>query len=145
MNAYFSTEMRRFNHLLNEIDSAYHEMSMKLGMSDSAMIILYTICESGDSCPLLEICRKSGIRKQTINSAIRKLEAEGIVYLEMADAKKKIVCLTKQGRQPAERTAMRMIEAENEIFASWPKEDVDKYLELTKRFMEALKEKTKEL
>ena len=145
MNAYFSTEMRRFNHLLNEIDSAYHEMSLKLGMSDSAMIILYTICECGVSCPLLEICRKSGIRKQTINSAIRKLEAEGIVYLEMADAKKKIVCLTKQGRQLAERTAMRMIEAENEIFASWPKEDVDKYLELTKRFMEALKEKTKEL
>lgn len=145
MNNYFSTEMRRFNHLLHEIDSAYHEMSMKLGLSDSAMIILYTICERGDSCPLLELCRRSGISKQTINSAIRKLETEGIVYLEMADAKKKIVCLTQQGRQLAERTAVRMIEAENEIFASWPKEDVEQYLELTKRFEEALREKTKAL
>ena len=38
-----------------------------------------------------------------------------------------------------------MIEAENEILASWSKEDVEKYLELTERFLSALKVKAKEI
>ena len=69
-----SKAMRRYNHLLGEIDGVYHEMSLKLGLSDSAMIVLYTICDSGSSCLLRDICRYSGLSKQTVNSALRKLE-----------------------------------------------------------------------
>ena len=50
-----SNAMKRYNHLLSEPDAAYHEMSYALGLSDSAMIILYTICDNGDCCPLKEI------------------------------------------------------------------------------------------
>lgn len=65
------------------------------------MIILYTICDNGESCLLQEISRRSGVSKQTINSAIRKLEKEGIVYLESVGAKNKNVCLTDEGKQLA--------------------------------------------
>lgn len=143
MKTYPSGEMKRYNHLLGEIDAVYHEMTLKLGLSDSAMKILYTICNNGESCPLQEICRRSGVSKQTINSAIRKLEAEDIVYLEPYGAKNKNVCLTDKGKHLAENTAFRMIEAENDIFASWPKEDLEKYLELTESFLVSLKEKAK--
>lgn len=34
MNTYVSKEMKRYNHLLSEIDSVYHEMSLELGLSD---------------------------------------------------------------------------------------------------------------
>lgn len=80
MNPYISKEMKRYNHLMSEIEAAYHQMSLKLGISDSAMIILYTICDTGDCCLLQDICRRSGISKQTINSAIRKLEAENDIF-----------------------------------------------------------------
>lgn len=143
MNPYISKEMKRYNHLMSEIEAAYHQMSLKLGISDSAMIILYTICDTGDCCLLQDICRRSGISKQTINSAIRKLEAEGMIYLELIGAKNKNVCLTDKGKQLAQRTAIRMMEAENDIFASWKKEDVENYLALTERFLNSLKEKTK--
>jgi len=143
MGAYSSKEMKRFNHLISEIDATYHELSLKLGLSDSVMTILYTICDNGESCPLQEICHRSGVSKQTINSAIRKLEAAGIVYLEQANSKSKNVCLTEEGKLFAQQTAIRIIAAENEIFASWPKEDVNQYLELTARFLAAIKEKTK--
>ncbi len=75
MNRLISRDMKRFNYLLGEMDAVYHEISLKLGMSDSAMIILYTICDIGDCCLLTEICRLSGLSKQTVNSALRKLEA----------------------------------------------------------------------
>lgn len=145
MKAYSSKDMKRFNHLLGEIESVYHEMALRFGQSDSVMNILYTICDYGESCPLQEICRRSGISKQTINSGLRKLETEGIVYLEQAGARGKNVCLTEKGKELAENTAIRVIETENGILASWPKEDVEKYLELTERFLVAIKEKAKEI
>lgn len=140
-----SNAMKRFNHILGEIEAVYHDMALKLGQSDSAMNILYTICDYGESCPLQEICRRSGISKQTINSALRKLEKEGIVYLESAGSREKNVCLTEKGEELAKATAVRIIEAENGILASWPKEDVEKYLELTERFLAGIKEKAKEI
>lgn len=83
--------------------------------------------------------------KQTVNSALRKLETEQVVTLEMWGSKNKRVCFTEKGRDLAERTAGRVMEAEDQIFASWTREDVEKYLELTEAFSEALKEKVKTL
>lgn len=140
-----SKEMHRYNHLVSELDAVYHEISLKLGLSDSAMIILYTLCDNGGSCLLQKICRCSGLSKQTVNSALRKLESEGALYLEPAGSKSKNVCLTQAGRLLAERTALRLIRAENELVAAWPQEDVQRYLELTERFLQDLREKAKEL
>lgn len=137
--------MKRFNYLLGELDAVYHEMSLKLGLTDSAMIILYTLCDQGDGCPLQNICRYSGLSKQTVNSALRKLEAEGILYLESAGSRNKNVCLTEAGTVLTERTAKRIMQAENEIFASWPESDTEKYLKLTENFLTALKEKAEQM
>lgn len=141
MKPIISNEMRRYNYLLGEIEAEYHNMSLKLGLSDSAMKILYTICDNGDSCPLLEICRRNGLSKQTVNSAIRKLESENVVYLEPAGTKNKTVFLTENGKLLAQKTALRILEIENDILASWSGRDVEKYLELTEKFLTSLKEK----
>ncbi|MGN0364750.1 MAG: MarR family winged helix-turn-helix transcriptional regulator [Suilimivivens sp.] len=145
MKTCISNEMKRYNHLVGEMNAVYHDISLHLGLSDSAMIILYTICDNGDSCLLQEISRRSGVSKQTINSAIRKLEKEGIVYLKSVGAKNKNVCLTDEGKQLAKHTAIRLIEIENDIFTSWEKDDVEKYIELTERFLSSLKEKNSSL
>ena len=140
-----SKVMKRYNYLLGELNAVYHEMSLKLGLSDSAMIVLYTICDSGSSCPLRDICLRSGLSKQTVNSALRKLEAEGVVYLEPVSARSKSVCLTEAGQALAAETAGRIIRIENDIFDSWPQADVEQYLELTERFLLALREKAEQL
>lgn len=140
-----SKDMKRYNHLLGEMEATYHESSLRLGISDSVSMILYTICSSGDSYLLNDICRHTGLSKQTVNSAIRKLESEGIVYLEAVDGKSKKVHLTEKGKLFAEKTSFRLIEIENSIFASWSEEDVQKYLELTERFLISLKEKVGQL
>lgn len=147
MNSYISKEMKRFNYLISETDATYHEAALRMGLSDSAMQILYAICDYDREyrCPLQEICKRSGISKQTINSAVRKLETEGIVVLEQTGTKNKDVCLTKEGIRLAERTTMKLIETENNILKSWSKEELKKYLELTERFLIELKDKVKEI
>ncbi len=145
MNPNSSNEIKRFNLLHGEIEAVYHNSSLKLGISDSVSKILYAICSIGDSLLLNDICRNAGLSKQTVNSAIRKLESEGIIYLQAVDGKSKRVCLTEKGKRFAERTASRLIVIENSIFESWAEDDVQKYLELTERFLTALKEKVEQL
>lgn len=145
MHSHSSKELKRYNYLVGEIEAAYHEINMKLKVSDSAMIVLYSICDQGNSCLLRDICRNFGISKQTINSALRKLEAEGAVYLEAADAKNKRVCLTEQGKRLADRSARRIIDMENDIFSSWSEEDVEKYLELTERYLHDFRVRSEKL
>ena len=141
MSMHVASELKRFNYLLGELQAAYHDASVKLGISDSVSNILYTICDAGGKCPIHAICRQTGLSKQTVNSALRKLENDGVVYLEAADKKTKNVCLTDAGKQFADRTAMRIIEMENEILQSWDRQDVKNYLSLTEKFLRDLQEK----
>lgn len=136
---------RRFSYLTSEIDSAYHAAALKCGVSDSAMRILYTICLYGDRCALGEIVHLSGISKQTINSSLRKLEAEGAVYLEHLGGKRKMVCLTSSGKQLAADSALRILKIENDIFHSWSQKEREIYISLLEKFLTAFKEKVEEL
>lgn len=134
-------DRRRYSCLTSEIDGAYHMAALKCGVSDSAMRILYTICLYGDQCLLSDIVQLSGVSKQTINSALRKLEQQGAVYLEQADGKKKLVCLTAQGKQLAQRSAMRVLQMEDEIFDGWSQDDCETFFRLIERFLTAFREK----
>lgn len=145
MKEYPSKELKRCNYLFGELDKAYHEAALKLGISDSAMKILYAICDEGESCMLQTICFRTGLSKQTVNSALRKLEKESIIYLEAVGAKSKRVFLSEKGKQLAEKTALRVMQMENDIFTSWKKEDVEKYLELLEQFLAAFRSKTEHL
>lgn len=143
MEFYIHEQMKHFNLLTSEIDAAYHDAALRLGMSDSVMLVLYTLCSCGGECMLGDIT--PGASKQTINSALRRLEAEGIVYLEVFEGRKKKVYLTEKGRQYAQDTVFRVIKAENEIFASWTDEEKNIYIDLTQRYLTAFKEKVKEM
>lgn len=145
MNTLVITELKRFNYLTSEIDAAYHAAARKLGLSDSAMLILYAVCANGGSCPLSDICRLSGTSKQTINSALRRLEAEGLLYLEASGGRKKQVCLTDAGQEKAKNTVARLIEIENELFGSWTPSERTTYLELTQRYLTSFQERIRKL
>lgn len=106
---------------------------------------MYAICNNGDSCPLNDICKLSGTSKQTINSALRKLEADGILYLEVIDGRRKNVCLTDKGKKLAAGTVVRLINIENSILDSWTKAEQETYLLLTMKFMEDFQKRIREL
>ena len=153
---------KRYNYLIMETDAAYHDASVKLGLSDSVSIILYTLCNHDGKCLLSDICRLAGIKKQTLNSALRKMETEKIVYLKAADAlrkmetekivylkaadgKKKYVCLTEKGQMLSENTVLKLIGIENEILEDWTEEERELYVLLAEKYLKSLKEKIKKL
>lgn len=137
------TDFTRFGYLTSEIEAVYHEAAIKVGLSDSALRILYAVCLQGDGCLLSEIVRLSGISKQTINSALRKLEKGDILRLERAGGNKKKVFFTERGKTLSKNSAMRVIGLENEVLSSWTKSERETYLALTEKFLSAFGEKVK--
>ena len=135
MTSHVMQEMQRFNNLLGEIDGAYHEASQRLGLTDSAMQVLYVLCNDGGESLLSRICGISGASKQTINSALRGLVKEDCIRLETLPGRRRKVCLTQRGRELAERTALRLIGVENAVFGGWTLEERETYLALTQRYL----------
>lgn len=145
MQKTLSNVNKRINYLYTETTAVYHKIALKFGLSYSAFQIIYTICDNDCSCPLREICRSTGLSKQTVNSALRKLEQNNIVILEKKDAKSKTATLTEAGLHLADHTVFRLLELENDIFSAWSKQDVEIYLNLTERYMNDLIEKARNL
>ncbi|MFR5026634.1 MAG: helix-turn-helix transcriptional regulator [Evtepia gabavorous] len=90
---------RMYAYLSAEITSLYHEAAVKIGISDTVLNILYVLCEKEGQCLQRDIFRLTGISRQTINSAIRKLERDGIAYLKQGEGRNTMVCLTKKREQ----------------------------------------------
>ncbi|MDE6975722.1 MAG: MarR family transcriptional regulator [Lachnospiraceae bacterium] len=133
--------LKHFNFLTSEINSVYHEAALKFGLSDSAMMVLYAVCDHDGSCLLNEIGRLSGTSKQTVHSAVRRLEEEGYVRLDAFDGRKKVVRLTEGGEELMKRTALQLIRIEEEIWDSWTQEECELYLSLTQRYLDCFRSK----
>ena len=143
MEYFVNAQLKRFNLLVSEIDAVYHDAALRLGLSDSTLLILYTVCWCDGECLLCDIT--SGASKQTINSALRKLEADNIVCLKTFEGRKKKVCLTEKGYRFVKDTVLRLIDIENTIFGSWTDEEKNTYIELTQRYLVTFREKVKKL
>lgn len=88
---------RIYAYLSAEITSLYHEAAVKIGISDTVLNILYVLCEKEGQCLQSDIFRLTGISRQTINSAIRKLEKVSLSIWNR-EGRNTMVCLTEKGK-----------------------------------------------
>lgn len=130
--------VQALNALAYDLDEVYHQAARKLGVTDSAMYVLYRLYELGDGCRLQDICREAGISKQTINSALRKLEQEGTLYLTPEGGKAKRVRLTEAGKVRVSQTAARLYSAECAALEGWTKEEIETHLHLMTKYIRSL-------
>ena len=139
------TEVKEFNRLYKELDDLYHEIALGMGLSDSAFVILYTLCELGDGCLQKDICGVSFLSKQTINSSIRKLEREGLVRLRAGRGRELHIHLTETGRGLVREKILPVADMENRVFSAMTPEESRELLSLTKRYVDLFREKSKGL
>ena len=135
--AYANLHLRLFNQLIGELGAQYHEASLKFNVPESVLEVLYTLCMEEGGCTIGAIIDQTGMSKQTLNSALRRLEAEGNIYLAADGGRRKRVCLTDAGKALAECTAGRVVEIENRIFDTWTPQERETYIALTRRYTEA--------
>lgn len=130
---------RIYAYLSAEITSLYHEAAVKIGISDTVLNILYVLCEREGQCFQSDIFRLTGISRQTINSAIRKLEKDGLAYLEQGEGRNTVVCLTEKGRDFSTKKVLPLFQIEDKIWNEWTDDEQDQYILFTQKYRNSFK------
>lgn len=88
-----------------------------------------------------EICKGLYQSKQTIHSSLKKLEEAGLLELRYAanNRKKKEIFLTLKGVDIAEKTADKIMEAEQKALDDLAKQEQDVFLGLFGKYIGALR------
>lgn len=108
--------MKEFNRIFKECNHIYHDIALKLGLSDSGFDILYTLCEIGDGCLQKDICDATMLSKQTIHSSVQKLARDGYLSLQPGKGRDLHIHLTSAGKALMEEKITPAIQTENLAF-----------------------------
>ena len=134
MDAVSQQMLLAFNAAMKHVDDVYRRAVRQYGLSECAFWILYTLrverpyTQAG-------ICEFLHEPKQTVNSALKKLEAEGYLALSAGDDQRsKRVRLTEKGEQLARTCADRVAEAEARAIGSMSPDDRAALIRLTELY-----------
>ena len=139
MNYTQSRELKENNRIYREMESIYHEICVKAGISDTD----FSIVEFEDGCCQREIAKQYSISRQTVNSSVKKLVQNGCVVLESGKGHDKQIVLTEKGKAMAKQKIIPVMEAG--VFMHMTEEERKKLLRLNAKYMEIFRQKVGEL
>ncbi len=130
-----------YNQLYKEIDEIYHLYAKKEGVSDTALWLMYSLYEDDTVYTQRELCSAWHYPPQTINSALKNLEKQGLITLASipGNQKNKWIVLTAKGKETAQAVISPLILAERKAFQGLKKEERTALLSLTKKYVELLR------
>ena len=109
-------------------------------MSDAALWLLYVIRLGGNNLTQAAICADWHYPPQTINSALKRLEAQGLVALAPVTGSRrdKAVHLTAEGEKTVEHVIDPLVEAERSALAALAPEERAALVSLSQRYLDLL-------
>ena len=138
MSKHLSKKMLELNEIMKETDDLYRNLAKKFKMSDCMIWILYILREDDRSVTQSDICNMMYMPKQTVNSSLKKMEAEGYIeLLNINDKRSKQVCLTEKGVDLANNTVDIIISKENNALSKMDKEEQALFINLFKKYKES--------
>lgn len=137
-------QLEEFNRLYREMDQIYHGLAVRMGLSDSAFIILYTIAELGEGCLQKDIASWCSLSRQTVNSSIQNLKAQGFLSLDSGKGREKEIFLTEEGKGLIEEKIFPVMELEQSVFEEMSPKECREMLKLMEKYVGKLRKKAEE-
>lgn len=136
-----SKRMLEFNEVMKENNDLYSNLAKKFKMSDCMLWILYILREENKVITQSDICNMMCIPKQTVNSSLKKMEAEGYIeLLNINDKRSKQVSLTEKGLDLANNTVDIIISKENNALSKMDEKEQELLINLLRKFNDLLKD-----
>ena len=130
-------EMLAFNNIYREVERYYESCALRAGVSSSAFCILYDMNELGDGCLQVDLCRTSLLSKQTVHSAVRRLEQDGILRLQPKGRGVQLF-LTDEGHRVLEEKILPVLRAEHAAMAEMGPEQAEELVRLYRLYLTLL-------
>lgn len=138
--------LAEYNSIIKENDELYHKAARNFGMSDCAFWIMYILREEKGNLTQSSICDAMYQPKQTVNSALKKLEKEGYISLEGTGGRNgKQINLTKKGTELANQTIDKVIALEKKTFSGLTVEEQETFIYLFHKYTDLLVANMQEL
>ena len=132
-------QLSEYNHLYKENTAIYRDLSIRMGLTESTFWLLYTLRVEESPVTQSDMCAILGYPKQTVNSALKKLEQEGLLSLSGGRGRGgKPIRLTEAGIKLAEQTVDFVIEAEQRALLDLSTGEQTRLLTLMRRYNDAL-------
>ena len=136
-----SKRMLEFNEVMKENNDLYSNLAKKFKMSDCMLWILYILREENKVLTQSDICNMMCIPKQTVNSSLKKMEAEGYIeLLNINDKRSKQVSFTEKGLDLANNTVDIIISKENNALSKLDEKEQELLINLLRKFNDLLKD-----
>ena len=118
-------QLTEFIQSYKEIDEVCHNYAKAHGLSDTAFYVLYALVDRGTAYQQRELCEDWAYPPQTVNSALKAMETQGVVKLIFSpgNRKNKEIHLTEKGRALAKEIIEPFMEAERNSFSDLGEEE----------------------
>ncbi|MGI6108048.1 MAG: MarR family winged helix-turn-helix transcriptional regulator [Lachnospiraceae bacterium] len=130
--------IHRINRINDEINALYHRASVKMGLADSEMVILYLLCDYG-SITQRQIIQYTGMSKQTLSSAVKRMEQNGWIRHGDESGNRRELLPTTAGNRMIRDLILPLMNAEESIFSSWTEDERRRFLQLNEKYRDALR------
>ena len=121
----FKDFLRDVNNIYKKNCAVYYKLASYYGLTETMFDILYFVRENEDCTTQAQICNNLYLRKQTVNTALKKLEKEGCIYLEkdVGNRKNKTIHFTEKGNELVRNTVDHVFEVERRAFEKLSEEE----------------------
>lgn len=143
----FTGPLAVYNRLYKALDDCYHRYARAQGISDMVLWLLYPLYERGAVHTQKSLCEAWHYPAQTVNSALKGLERQGLLTLERhpGEGRNKRIVLTGRGRAYMQRVIGPLVQAEQRAFLDMPEAERTALLSLTRRYAALLNQETSAL
>lgn len=142
MEKNISNQLTALNQAYKEFDDVYHIYAREHNLSDTALWVLYSVWERGESYTQRELCTDWFYSPQTVNSALKLLERQGLIRLVQTpeDRRNKHILFTPKGKVLGEAIIAPLIEAERKAFSGLSERERTELLSTTQRHITLLRQ-----
>lgn len=141
MDAVQQARLGRYNQLCRGYDDIYRHAAMQAGISFVPYYILLMICSTEGPHTQSDIQRFSFYPKQTINSAVMRLQELGYVALH-SEGRRKNLFLTPAGESFCALRVYPVLQAEQESFSSLTPQEQEMLLSTTEKHLRLFRQQS---
>lgn len=141
MDKTIKEQIDTINQRIKELNALYHVAASKSGISDGEVCIWSVLLCSEEEYSQQNLSDLLHLPKQTVNSIISNLVKKGFVSLEHdpGTRNRKVVRLTKGGRDYGEEKVMWIFQAEEKALEQTEPEQVQACIKMIEKYISNLK------
>lgn len=147
MDTEIKSLLKQYNRIYKSMDIVYHNYAKRVGLSDAAFWILYSVAESERAFTQRELSSEWSFPPQTVNSSLKDLAANGIITLEPLEnnRKNKLIRLTDDGRALIDECVLPLMQAECDGFGALSSDECESMLSSIIKYAAELKRRVEQI